>query len=111
MELLVQLKASNMGTSGEAEAVRLRTATFNYLAERLQIAMVVKFVAIDNEAYWTLLRDIPPPDQGNETFTARIPKANRLSAIDWSEIQRIIRGMTNTKLAATRGRTIPKRTD
>ena len=102
LELLVQLKASAAATEGTTEVVRLATATYNYLWDKLQIAMLVKFVQREGEAYWLLFRDIPPPDQSRETFSIHIPKANRLSAIEWPEIQAYVRQVTDAKLAAAR---------
>jgi len=108
LELLVQLKGSMVGCDGKAETVRLRTATYNYLLDKLQIAMLVKFIEADNEAYWLLFRDIPPPSQDTETFSVHIPKLNKLSAIDWSQIQQLVREVTDTKLAAQRRENIAR---
>lgn len=105
LELLVQLKASKAsseGTNGDTERIRLRTATYNLLRDKLQVAMLVKFVESKNEAYWLLFRDIPAPPQNNKTFSVRIPKANRLSSLDWSEIKDYVRSVTNKKLAANK---------
>jgi len=102
LELLVQLKASAKPTGGEAEAVQLKVATYNYLWDKLQVAMLVKYVESEGEAYWLLFRDIPQPQAGQDTFTVRIPKANRLSAIAWPEVQAYVRGVTDEKLAAMR---------
>lgn len=102
LELLVQLKASAEPTSGEIETVRLKMATYNLLRNKLQIVMLVKYIEREREAYWLLFRDIPTPSQGQKTFTVRIPKSNRISAIRWDEIREYVHGVTNTKLAATR---------
>lgn len=102
LELLVQLKASAKPTGGEAEAVRLKVATYNYLWDKLQVGMLVKYVESEGDAYWLLFRDIPQPQAGQDTFTVRIPKANRLSAIAWPEVQAYVRGVTDEKLAAMR---------
>jgi hypothetical protein len=98
----MQLKASAQARKGEAEVMRLRTATYNHLRSKLQVVMLVKYVEQSNEAYWLLLKDIDPPPAGQSTFTVRIPKANRLSAIDWPAIQTHVRNVTDTKLAAMR---------
>lgn len=102
LELLVQLKASIKPTGEDTETVRLRTSTYNFLCDKLQIAMLVKYVESEDEAYWLLLRDISEPSQDQYTFTVHIPKANRLSTILWSEIQTHVRSVTDKKLAAMR---------
>ena len=102
LELLVQLKASAEPTAADTETVRLKTTTYNLLWEKLQVAMLVKYVESEKEAYWLLFRDIPTPSQDQETFTIHIPKANRISTIQWPGIQAYVRSVTDTKLAAMR---------
>lgn len=102
LELLVQLKASAEPTGGDTETVRLRTATYNLLWEKLQVAMLVKYVESEGEAYWLLFRDIPKPSQDQETFTVHITKENRISVIQWPDIQAYVRSVTDMKLAAMR---------
>jgi hypothetical protein len=64
--------------------------------------MLVKYVESINAAFWLLLKDIQAPAADQETFNVHIPKANRLSAIDWRAIQDHVRNVTDTKLAAMR---------
>ena len=102
LELLVQLKACAVAKTGVTETVQLKVATYNFLWEKLQVGMLVKYVEEMDEAYWLLLRDVPSPPQDQETFTVHIPKDNRLSAIDWKAIQDYVRSVTDTKIAAMR---------
>lgn len=102
LELLVQLKASSKPTGDDTETVRLKTATYNFLWDKLQVAILVKYIESEGEAYWLLFRDVPTPPQNQATFTVHIPKAKRLSVIPWPEIQAYVRGVTDTKLAAMR---------
>jgi hypothetical protein len=59
LELLVQLKASSRPAEGDNETITLRTATYNYLWDKLQVVMLVKYVEAVNEAYWLLLSEVP----------------------------------------------------
>lgn len=102
LELLVQLKASAESTAADSESVRIRTTTYNLLWEKLEVAMLVKYVESEKEAYWLLFRDIPTPSQDQETFTIHLPKANRISTIQWPDIQAYVRSVTDKKLAAMR---------
>lgn len=102
LELLVQLKSSLGPSDGAAETVRLKTTTYRYLWEKLQVVMLVKFVETDAEAYWMWLRDIAQPRDDRETFTLQIPKANRLSTMNWEMITAYVRRVTDTKTAAMR---------
>lgn len=83
-KLAVQLKASQESTIGNAERLSMRIATYNYLMEQLDVAIVVKYVADVNAAYWIFLRDVPAPNSENNSFTIDIPKNNLLSQVDWN---------------------------
>jgi hypothetical protein len=98
LELLVQLKASATPTGEETEVVRLKTATYNLLREKLQVAMLVKYVESEAEAYWLLFRDIPVPRRDQDSFTVHVPKTNKLSVIQWADVQARVRAVTKAKL-------------
>lgn len=102
LELLVQLKASTKGSNQETETIRLRTATYNHLWDKLQVVILVKYIEAVDKAYWLLLSEVPEPNQDQDTFTVHIPKANVLSEIDWDKIYEYVRGVTDEKLAARR---------
>lgn len=104
LELLVQLKSSQKASEGETEKTTLRLETYNHLWDKLQVVMLVKFVEQTNEAYWLLMKDVPPPNQNQLTFRVRIPKENTLSKINWIKIQEYVRQVTDEKLAARRAR-------
>ncbi len=66
------------------------------------MVILVKYIEEEKEAYWLLLKDVPEPNQVQDTFTIRIPKTNRLSSIDWNYIQGYVKEVTEEKLAARR---------
>lgn len=99
MELLVQLKASTSATPQEYETIVLKTSTYNFLWDKLQVVMLVKYVEEDNKAYWQLLSNVPEPDQEQESFTIRIPKENDLSYINWGRLHNYVRLITIKKLS------------
>ena len=102
LELLVQLKASQNECPGPSEALTLKVSTYNYLWDKLQVVMLIKYVEDLNQGYWILLKDVPKPDPKATTFTVHIPKENSLGTISWTQIRDYIRGVTDKKLAATR---------
>lgn len=102
LELLVQLKATATGTNRTYETVRLSTSTYNYLWDKLQVVMLIKYVQSENKAYWLLLSEVPEPNQSQQTFTIRIPKENDLENIDWQEIHGYVRTVTTEKLEVRR---------
>ncbi len=99
LELLIQLKSSKHKSENKYESTSLKISTFNYLKEKLQVVMIVKYNSDENEAYWLLLNEIPYPNQNQKTFTVKIPKSNSLSNIDWNLIQKYISKVSDKKLS------------
>ncbi len=104
MELIIQLKASRKKTHQEYETISLRTSTYNYLWDKLQVVMLVKYVEEENKAYWLLLSDVPEPNQDHKTFTIRIPKQNELESINWDEIYRYVKAIRDKKISVRQRR-------
>lgn len=102
LELLVQLKSSAQPSGGVNEEVSLKVSTYNLIWNKLQVAMLVKYVESEHEGYWIFFRDIPPPDQERQTFTVHIPRENRISTILWTDVRERVREVTDRKLAAQR---------
>jgi hypothetical protein len=100
-QLVIQLKASAKATHGDSVAVTLEVPTLNYLRNMLEVALIVKYVATEGEAYWLLLKDyVNEPPQGQKTVTVRIPRANRLSANPWDIIAEHVQSVHYRKLRA-----------
>lgn len=100
-QLVVQLKASKLASSGEFEPVVLSVKTLNYLRSMLDVALIVKYVVAEEEAYWLLLKDYATePPEGQKTVTIRIPKTNRLSEDPWRSIGEHVEDVHNRKLSA-----------
>jgi len=74
----------------------------NYLWDKLQVVLLIKYVKNENKAYWLLLSDLPKPNQAQKTFTIRIPKENDLETIDWNMIYNYVQTITNEKLEVRR---------
>jgi hypothetical protein len=100
-EFLVQLKASgvsNATTDGKFERITLNVATYNMLQVKLQVVMLVKYVAEEDCAYWQLLSQIDAPEQDNDTMTIRIPRNQILTQINWQQIRRYVEHIQLEKL-------------
>ena len=98
-EFLVQLKSSNQPSSGNKEKVRLKVSTYNYLWDKLQVVILVKYIRSKKQAYWILLSDVPEPNQKQQTFTVKIPRSNTLTTIKWNSIYQYIQDITYKKLS------------
>lgn len=100
-QLVVQLKASNSAPPGESLPFTLKVPTLNYLRNMLEVALFVKYVADEREAYWLLLKDFESvPREGQRTITVRIPRANRLSGSPWGAIATHVGAVHYRKLNA-----------
>jgi hypothetical protein len=100
-QLVAQLKASSTAPQGTTVAITLDVATLNFLRSMLEVALLVKYVASEQEAYWLLLKDFTSvPKEGQRTVTVRVPRANRLSQDPWHQIARHVRAVHFRKLQA-----------
>lgn len=100
-QLVVQLKSSSSEPAGATVAVRLDVSSLNLLRNMLEVALLVKYVSTESEAYWLLLKDFAAhPLDGQKTITVRIPRANRVSASPWIQIARYVEAVHVRKLHA-----------
>ena len=102
-ELLVQLKASqesNVTADGAYERIILDVSTYNYLWDLLPVALLVKYVASEQTAYWQLLSQVPAPNQDNLTMTVKIPRNQELDESSWQIIRRYVEAVHLRKLGA-----------
>jgi hypothetical protein len=100
-QLVIQLKASANAPPGDGVSISLEVPTLNFLRHMLEVALVVKYVAEEREAYWLLLKDFDKqPSADQESMTLWLPRANRLSAHPWDQIADHVRDVHNRKLSA-----------
>ena len=100
-QLVVQLKASAKDIPGDAVSISLTVPTLNFLRNMLEVALVVKYVAEEHEAYWLLLKDFhKKPKDDQKSVTLWLPRANRLSAQPWDRIGDHVRDVHSRKLNA-----------
>lgn len=105
LELIIQLKSSKEANIvADSESQTFKVSTYNYLWDNLRVVMIIKFIESENEAYWTLLKDVQSPNQDNETFTIHLLRQNKLTTLDWKIIVDYVRNVTDRKLAAIRVR-------
>ena len=94
--------SQSLEVCGEYERMRLKVSTYNYLMDALSVAMLVKYIASEQQAYWVLLRDVPPPPQAQQSFTVRVPRENRISDLDWQQLRARLANIQGLKLGAGR---------
>lgn len=100
-QLLIQLKSSDREQSSNWTTVRLDVATVTLLRGMLDVAVLVKYIATEDEAYWLLLKDFTAqPLPGQKTVSIRIPKTNKVSAHPWRKIAAHVEAVHFRKLHA-----------
>lgn len=102
-QMVVQLKASVSAAPRDSNSVSLtlEVPTLNYLRNMLEVALLVKYVAEEKEAYWLLLKDFTAaPREGQKTITVRISRANRVSQDPWQLIATHVDAVHYRKLRA-----------
>jgi hypothetical protein len=100
-QLVVQLKATAAAPPGESVAFVLDVPTLNYLRTMLEVALLVQYVAAEQEAYWLLLKDFTSkPREGQKTVTIRLPRANRITGDPWVDIADHVEAVHYKKLRA-----------
>ena len=100
MGFVVQLKASQNADAGDTVKLTIKVSTLNFLRSMLEVAILVKYIEAENEAYWLFLKDVPEPKNDQSTVTVAIPRVNRLSANPWPEIQGYVTKVHYKKLGA-----------
>ena len=97
-------KCCNAGIDNQNDvAVRLKVPTLVLLRNMLEVAMLVKYIAGEKEAYWLLLKDfLIQPRENQKTITIRIPKKNRLSECHWVDVASHVSSVHYRKLNANR---------
>lgn len=102
-QMIVQLKAAENSDNPDYVAVKLNVRTLVLLRDMLEVAMLVKYIAAEKEAYWLLLKDfLIQPRENQKTITVRIPKTNRLSECPWVAVAEHVRSVHYLKLYANR---------
>jgi hypothetical protein len=99
---VVQLKASAKADAGDEVSIRVAASTFYFVKNMLEVALLVKYVAADREAYWLFWKDITPPTKSQKSLTVRIPRSNRLSQNPWPQIEAHVLHVHGRKLGAMR---------
>lgn len=102
-QLVIQLKASDRSDDPNFVFVDLKTSTLLLLRGMLEVAMLVKYVSLDKEAYWFLLKNFTKqPRNDQEKIRIRIPKTNKVSTLPWNEVAQHVDAVHWKKLNANR---------
>jgi tetratricopeptide (TPR) repeat protein len=94
----VQLKSKiNEGNSRSA-SITLKHSTLGLFKTKLEPVLLVVYIQEDKEAYWLWYNDLSIDlTSSQKTYTINIPKANRLSQIDWAFVLKYVQNIFSIK--------------
>ena len=96
-----QLKSTDKEFQSDTVSVQIERKTLNYLKQRLELAMIVLYVSLDNEAYWIWLKEISINwEVEQQSHLIHISKERKLSTTDWNRIEEYVTNVRMGKLEA-----------
>ena len=84
----VQLKGKEKDAGKKYITIKnIKRNTINRWFNRLEPTMIIVYLVVEEEAFWCWLEyDTVDLSKPNRTFQIKVPRKNRLSKINWSEI-------------------------
>lgn len=94
----VQIKSTEKEESQQYVPISLKKSTLGLFQARLEPILLIAYVQEDKEAYWHWYNDLSfDLTSKQETYRVNIPRANRLSVIDWDEITQYVQNVFSIK--------------
>jgi tetratricopeptide (TPR) repeat protein len=94
----VQLKSRKTKVNKPYCSASLKHSTLNYFHVRLEPVMLISFVEEEQEAYWIWMDELKLDlSQSKDTYSIQIPKANKLSKIDWNNTLTYVQEIFNKR--------------
>lgn len=95
----VQLKSKIKETNNDFVAVPLKHSTLSLFNTKLEPVLIVAYVREDKESYWCWYNELELDlTSTQKTYSLKIPKANKLSQIDWDSILKYVQNIFGIKM-------------
>ncbi|PKB44941.1 tetratricopeptide repeat protein [Cellulophaga sp. RHA19] len=95
----VQLKSKIKEKNGDFTSISLKHSTLGLFNTKLEPVLLVAYVQEEKEAYWCWYNELEIDlTSSQKTYTINIPKANKLSRIDWDSISKYIQDIFSVKM-------------
>lgn len=95
----VQLKSKIKENNNDFTAILLKHSTLGLFKTKLEPVMLVAYVQEEKEAYWCWYNDLEfDLTSSQKTYTINIPKANKLSQVDWDSISKYAQDVFSVKM-------------
>ncbi len=83
----IQLKGKETERNANSVKISIKRSTITRWLKRLEPTMLIAYVVDEKEAFWMWFKDETVDlTLNNQQFTISIPKSNKLSNVDWSQI-------------------------
>lgn len=103
----VQLKSKIKETNDNSAAITLKHSTLGMFNTKLEPILLIAYIQEDKEAYWCWYNELDfDLTSSQKTYTINIPKANKLSQIDWESISKYVQNVFSIKLLVEGIRTL-----
>jgi len=95
----VQLKSKIKEKNNSFTTIKLKHSTLGLFNTKLEPVLLVAYVREEKEAYWCWYNELVfDLTSSQKTYTINIPKANKLSQIDWSVILKYVQNIFSVKM-------------
>jgi tetratricopeptide (TPR) repeat protein len=95
----VQLKSKIKEKNDDFTAISLKHSTLGLFNTKLEPVLLVAYVQEEKEAYWCWYNELEfDLTSSQKTYTINIPKANKLSQIDWVSISKYVQNIFSVKM-------------
>jgi tetratricopeptide (TPR) repeat protein len=95
----VQLKSKIKEKNNRFTSIKLKHSTLGLFNTKLEPVLLVAYVREEKEAYWCWYNELVIDlTSSQKAYTISIPKANKLSQIDWSEISKYVQNIFSVKM-------------
>ena len=95
----VQLKSKIKERGDDFTIISLKHSTLGLFHTKLEPVLLVSYVQEEKEAYWCWYNELEfDLTSSQKTYTVNIPKANKLSQIDWGSISKYVQNIFSVKM-------------
>ncbi|PKV52874.1 tetratricopeptide repeat protein [Aquimarina sp. MAR_2010_214] len=95
----VQLKSKIKETKDDFAVVSLKHSTLGLFNTKLEPVLLVAYIQEEKEAYWCWYNELEfDLTSSQKSYSINIPKANKLSQIDWGKISKYVQDIFSVKM-------------
>mgnify|MGYP005811504655 CR=1 FL=1 len=95
----VQLKSKIEEKKDDFAVISLKHSTLGLFNTKLEPVLIVAYIQEEKEAYWCWYNELEfDLTSSQKSYTINIPKANKLSQIDWGSISKYVQDIFSVKM-------------